>query len=84
MDVIGPAAVVRCPAKERKHVSSAVRKLNKGPVKLTLDEKAVESIGGVMLETSNGSVKFDNTYEARLERMRPTLRKDVARILTGS
>ncbi|HMD78386.1 MAG TPA: V-type ATP synthase subunit E family protein [Nitrososphaerales archaeon] len=84
MDVIGPRAVVHCSANQRKAVSGAVRKLNKGPVKLTVDEKGIETIGGVVLATSNGSMKFDNTYEARLERMRQTLRKEVAGILTGS
>jgi V/A-type H+/Na+-transporting ATPase subunit E len=84
IDVIGPKAVVRCSAKQRKAVSLAVRRLNKGPVRLTVDEKEIETIGGVVLVTSNGAVKFDNTFEARLERMRPTLRKEVAGILTGS
>jgi V/A-type H+-transporting ATPase subunit E len=84
LDVIGPRAVVHCSANQRKAVSGAVRKLNKGPVKLTVDEKGIETIGGVVLATSNGSMKFDNTYEARLERMRQTLRKEVAGILTGS
>jgi V/A-type H+-transporting ATPase subunit E len=84
LDVIGPRAVVHCSTKQRKAVSSVVRRLNKGSVRLTVDEKGIETIGGVTLTTSNGSVKFDNTFEARLERMRPTLRKDVAAILTGS
>jgi len=84
LDVIGPRAVVHCSANQRKAVSGAVRKLNKGLVKLTVDEKGIETIGGVVLATSNGSMKFDNTYEARLERMRQTLRKEVAGILTGS
>jgi V/A-type H+-transporting ATPase subunit E len=84
IEVIGPRAVVHCSAKQRKAVSSAVRRLNKGHVKLTVHDKGIETIGGVILATSNGSVKFDNTFEARLERMRPTLRKEVAGILTGS
>jgi V/A-type H+-transporting ATPase subunit E len=84
LDVIGPKAVVHCSPKQRKVVSSVVRKLNRGPVRLTVDEKGIETIGGVMLTTSDGSVRFDNTLEARLERMRPSLRKDVAAILTGS
>jgi V/A-type H+-transporting ATPase subunit E len=84
IDVIGPRAIVHCSAKQRKAVSTAVRKLNRGPVKLIIDEKEIESIGGVILAAPNGSVKFDNTFEARLERMRPALRKEVAGILTGS
>jgi V/A-type H+/Na+-transporting ATPase subunit E len=84
MDVIGSKAVVHSSAKERKAVSAAVRKLNKGPVKLTVDEEGIETIGGVTLTSSDGSVKFDNTFEARLERMRPELRKEVAGILSGA
>jgi len=84
MGVIGSRAVVQSPAKDRKVVSSAARKLSRGPVRLTVGEEGIESIGGVILSTSDGTVKFDNTYEARLERMKPTLRKEVAGILTGA
>lgn len=84
IEVIGSKAVVHSSAKERKAVSAAVRKLNKGSVKLSVDDEGIETIGGVTLTTSGGSVKFDNTFEARLERMRPSLRKEVAEILTGA
>jgi V/A-type H+/Na+-transporting ATPase subunit E len=83
IDVIGPRAKVECPSKDRKTVSAAIKKL--GPEsKLTIEEKPIESIGGVVLSTPDGSVRFDNTIEARLERMRPVLRKEVADLLTGS
>ncbi|MBI3840339.1 MAG: hypothetical protein HY297_00010 [Thaumarchaeota archaeon] len=84
LEVIGPKAAVYCNSKDRKVVSGVVRKLNGGQVKLTLDEKAIDATGGVVLTTANGSVKFDNTFEARMERMRPDLRKDVAGLLTGT
>lgn len=83
LDIIGPRANVRCAARDRKAAASAIRKLS-GKEKVTLDEEAVETIGGVVLTTPDGSVRFDNTFEARLERMRPELRKEVAAILTGS
>ncbi len=82
LDVIGAKAKVSCESKDRKAVSSAIRKLGGGQVKLTLEEKGIEAIGGVVFATTDGSVKFDNTFEARLERMRPSLRKEVAGILT--
>jgi V/A-type H+/Na+-transporting ATPase subunit E len=82
LDVIGPRANVMCAAKDRKAVASAVKKLSKA--KITLEDEAVETIGGVMVTTPDRSVRFDNTFEARLERMRPTLRKDVAALLTGA
>ena len=83
LDVIGPSARVQCAAKDRKAVSSAIRKFG-GKAKLSLDDEQVNAIGGVVLTTPDGSVRFDNTFEARLERTRPALRKEVAAILTGA
>ncbi len=83
IDVIGPKSKVRCAPKDKKAVSSAVRKLNGGQVRLTVDERGIDTIGGVALTTTDGSVKFDNTFEARLERMRPALRKEAAGLLTA-
>ena len=82
LDVIGQGAMVRCAPKDRKAVASAIRKLPKS--KVTLDDEPVETVGGVVMATVDGSMRFDNTLEARLERMRPTLRKEVAALLTGA
>jgi len=82
LDVIGPKANVMCAAKDRRAVASAVKNLSKA--KITLEDETVETIGGVIVATPDRSVRFDNTFEARLERMRPTLRKDVAALLTGT
>lgn len=82
--VIGQKAKVQCSAKDKKVVASAIKKLEGGHAKLTLDDTPVETMGGVVLTTDDGSIRFDNTFEARLERMKPTLRKDVAGILAGA
>lgn len=82
--VLGHKANVQCSSKDKKVVASAIKKLEGGQTKLTLDETPVETTGGVVLTTSDGSIRFDNTFEARLERMKPTLRKDVAGILAGA
>ncbi|HEV2139506.1 MAG TPA: V-type ATP synthase subunit E family protein [Nitrososphaerales archaeon] len=84
MGVIGQKAKVQCSTKDKKVVASAIRKLKGGQAKLTLDDTPVETLGGVVLTTIDGSIRFDNTFEARLERMKPTLRKDVAGILAGA
>jgi V/A-type H+-transporting ATPase subunit E len=84
LDVIGPRAKISCSSRDRKTVAAAVRTLNGGKVKLTLDDESIETIGGVVLLTPDGSVRFDNTFEARLERSKSTLRKEVAGILTGA
>lgn len=83
LEVIGSTAKVRCASKDKKAVASAIRKLA-GKAKVSFDEEPIETMGGVVLTTPDGSVRFDNTFEARLERMKPTLRKDVAAILTGA
>jgi len=82
VDVIGLRATVRCASKDRRAVAAAIKKLG-SKAKISFDEKPIETMGGVVLTTPDGSVKFDNTFEARLERMRPSLRKEVAAILTG-
>jgi V/A-type H+/Na+-transporting ATPase subunit E len=82
LDVIGSRANVMCASKDRKAVASAVKKLSKD--KVTVDDEPVETIGGVITTTPDGSIRFDNTIEARLERMRPILRKEVAALLTGA
>ncbi|HXW36439.1 MAG TPA: V-type ATP synthase subunit E family protein [Nitrososphaerales archaeon] len=83
MEAIGPVASVHCNKEDHKVIASVLKKLNKGPVKLSLSEEAIQSLGGAVLVSLDGSVRFDNTYEARLERMRPMLRKSVSDLLTG-
>ncbi len=84
LDVIGPRATVHCSAKDKKAATSAIRKLDAGKDSLAIGEKSIDTIGGVILTTTDGSVKFDNTFEARLERTRPSLRKEVAGLLTSA
>lgn len=83
LDVIGPRAKVQCASKDRKVVAAAMKKLA-GKEKVSLDEDPVETMGGIIMSTPDGSVRFDNTFEARLERLKPILRKEVASILTGT
>ncbi len=83
LDVIGSRAKVQCASKDRRLVAGAIKRIGER-AKLTLDDEPIETIGGVVLSTPDGTVRFDNTFEARLERMRPTLRKEVAAVLTGA
>ena len=84
IEVIGPKAKVYCSKSERKIVSSVIGNLNESQAKLTLEEEPIDTIGGVVLTSPDGTIRFDNTLEARLERMRPLLRKEVAGVLTGA
>lgn len=83
LEVIGPGAKVHCRSRDREAVLAIFRKLRGSQSRLALDEKSIDTIGGVVVTSADGSVRFDNTFEARLERMRPTLRMEVSAMLTA-
>jgi V/A-type H+-transporting ATPase subunit E len=82
LEAIGPRARVYCRSKDRDAVSVVLHKLGGDQSKLVLEEKSIDAIGGVVVTSMDGSVRFDNTYEARLERMRSTLRMEVSAMLS--
>ncbi|WP_456423001.1 V-type ATP synthase subunit E [Thermococcus sp.] len=51
-------------------------------VEITLGEP-VQTIGGVIVESTDGSVRVDNTFESRIERFESELRATVAKALFG-
>jgi V/A-type H+/Na+-transporting ATPase subunit E len=55
-----------------------------GNVKIAVSNTANQnSVGGVVVSSADGFVTFDNTYEARLERLKPELRKQIAQLFTA-
>ncbi len=46
--------------------------------------KEHKSLGGIIVESSDGKVRIDNTYETRLEMLLPQLLPEVAKELFGS
>jgi V/A-type H+-transporting ATPase subunit E len=83
IQVIGKKATVSCNERDKKLLGSVTKKLSKGEVKLTLGRADVNTIGGIVMSSPDGTVSFDNTFEARLERTRQDLRKEVAGVLTS-
>jgi len=51
-------------------------------VDVTIGEP-IQTIGGVLVESSDGSVRVDNTFEARIERFESELRATIAKALFG-
>ncbi len=43
-----------------------------------LDSKPIECLGGIIAQSSDGNMTFDNTLDARLDRLKPLIRKHVA------
>ena len=52
-------------------------------LKIAIIKEPIECIGGVQVKSHDESIFYDNTIEARLERLRPTLRKDIAALFLG-
>ncbi|HKB55340.1 MAG TPA: V-type ATP synthase subunit E family protein, partial [Ramlibacter sp.] len=45
---------------------------------LKLSDEPLDSIGGVLVGSVDGNIRFDNTFEGRMERMGETLQRVVA------
>ena len=43
-----------------------------------LSSQAIDCIGGVKIESKDGAMKFDNTIDAKIERLKPLIRKEIA------
>ncbi|MCS5590007.1 MAG: V-type ATP synthase subunit E [Candidatus Thioglobus sp.] len=43
-----------------------------------LSSETIECLGGVKIQSKDGSMKFDNTIDARIERLKPLIRKEIA------
>ena len=43
-----------------------------------LSPEPIECLGGVKIKSKDGAMTFDNTLDARIERLKPIIRKDIA------
>ena len=43
-----------------------------------LSSETVECLGGVIIKSKDGAMTFDNTLDARIERLKPLIRKEIA------
>lgn len=51
------------------------------PVKVVVSEKPINISGGFRASSLDGTLRYDNSLEARLERMKPQLRTEIAKML---
>ena len=76
-----------CPAADRSALSAALRDVAKDfqGFDLSIAKKNIDSVGGFIIVSKDGTIEFDSTFEARLERMKPSIRKRVyERFFKGS
>ena len=43
-----------------------------------LSSDTIDCLGGVIIKSKDGTMTFDNTLDARIERLKPLIRKDIA------
>ena len=66
--------IVSTNSKDRDVVQSALS----GFPGSELSSDTIECIGGVIIKSKDGAMRFDNTLDARIERLKPLIRKDIA------
>lgn len=68
--------VVFTSSKDKDVVHSTLSQLSGAE----LSDEAIDCIGGVVVKSKDGTMKFDNTIDARIERLKPLIRKEIAAI----
>lgn len=75
IDTIGTSdIVVQTNSKDQPVVKSLLSKFSGA----TLSPDPIECLGGVKVQSKDGTMTFDNTTDARFERMKSLIRKDIA------
>ena len=75
IDTIGTSEIViQTNSKDKPVVESLLSKF-KGA---TLSPELIDCLGGIRVKSKDGTMTFDNTIDARLDRLKPLIRKDIA------
>ena len=61
-------------SKDKDIVQSAISKISGAE----LSSEAIDCMGGIKITSKDGSMAFDNTIDARFERLKPLIRKNIA------
>ena len=76
--------IIECLKKDadffKKEIELLSTKYNK---KIKLQGNLKNSLGGVKIKSSDGTITLDNTLDTRIERLKPLIRKNIAQILRG-
>ncbi|MBQ04374.1 hypothetical protein CL673_06670, partial [Candidatus Bathyarchaeota archaeon] len=65
--------------KSLKTAVGQVEKLRK--IRIKIDRAIVDTKGGVVMRSIDGSRQYDNTVEARLLRLKPLLRRQIVQLI---
>ncbi len=71
--------IVRCNEEDKANVIKISEEISKERrADITVSDKPLRSSGGVEVRNIDGTVSLRNTFEDRLERMKPQMRRDLA------
>ncbi|RLE82912.1 MAG: hypothetical protein DRJ51_00220 [Thermoprotei archaeon] len=69
-------------AKDKEIMEKVAKKVSKERgIKIEVAEEAARTVGGVIVENPEGNIRYYNTFETRLKKMRERIVKDVYKIL---
>lgn len=71
-------------SEELEEISGEISDNTGNDTNLNLEASLKNAEGGAIVEKVDGSISSDNTFEARLERRKESLRSEVAKILFGN
>lgn len=66
--------VIQTNSKDKPAVESLLSKFPGA----TLSSDPIECLGGIKVQSKDGTMTFDNTIDARIERLKPLIRKNIA------
>ena len=64
------------------NIANRLKKENNIETKYQLSKKPIDCLGGIKLETPDGKISIDNTYEKRIERLLISLKRELSLMLT--
>ncbi|MFW9851345.1 MAG: V-type ATP synthase subunit E [Candidatus Thorarchaeota archaeon] len=64
------------------NVSNRLKNENNIETKYLLSKKPIDCLGGIKLETPDGKISVNNTYEKRIERLSVSLKRELSLMLT--
>jgi V/A-type H+-transporting ATPase subunit E len=66
--------IIQTNSKDKPAVESLLSKFPGA----TLSSDLIECLGGIKVQSKDGTMTFDNTIDARIERLKPLIRKNIA------
>ena len=79
--ILGTTKVIIYTNSKDRNIVQAV--LSKYPG-AELSSETIDCLGGVVVKSKDGAMKFDNTLDARIQRLKPLIRKEIATKFVGN